>query len=264
MNGVRGMYGMVGVLALSGVSALGQTVPTPKAETTEAPKRYISCPTPDACTVQTFYLANETQPNEMNEVVTALRNLMPPDTKMFLVPSRAAILVEANAAELALAKQVIGELDKPRKTYRLTYTITEMEGDKKVNAQRFAIIVADGQRVTLKQGSKVPVATGSYNAVAANGNGPGSQTQFTYLDIGMNFDATLNEVAGGAQLKTKVEQSGVAEEHSIAGVQEPVIRQTVFEGTSFLKMGKAQMLGSVDVPGSTRHLDIEVVMEVVQ
>jgi len=74
---------------------------------------------------------------------------------------------------------------------------------------------------------------------------------------------TLTPVAGGGVLKSKVEQSGVGEQSTIAGVQEPVVRQTVLEGTSILTMGKPLMLGSVDVPGSTRHLDIEVMMELV-
>jgi hypothetical protein len=45
------------------------------------------------------------------------------------------------------------------------------------------------------------------------------------------------------------------------GAQEPVVRQTVLEGTSFLTPGKPLVLGSLDIPGSARHLDVEVVME---
>jgi hypothetical protein len=47
----------------------------------------------------------------------------------------------------------------------------------------------------------------------------------------------------------------------IANVQEPVIRQTVLEGTSAMKAGKPLTLGSLDVEGTTRHIDIEVVAE---
>jgi len=48
------------------------------------------------------------------------------------------------------------------------------------------------------------------------------------------------------------------------GAQDPIVRQTVMESTSFLTQGKPLMLGSVDIPGSTRHLDVEVVMELVK
>jgi hypothetical protein len=121
------------------------------------------------------------------------------------------------------------------------------------------MVVASGQKTTLKQGSRVPIATGSY---APNGSpNPGQQTQFTYLDVGMNFDAGLDEFDNGVRLLSSVEQSGVAEQNSIAGVQEPVIRQTSLKGAAYLAPGKPLTLGSLDIPGSTRHLDIEVVME---
>jgi len=125
------------------------------------------------------------------------------------------------------------------------------------------MIVVTGQRATLKQGSKIPVLTGSYNNGSATA-AAGVQTQFTYLDVGMNFAATLDEIDHGARLNSKVEQSSVGEEKAIADAQEPVIRQTVIESTSFLSLGKPLMLGSVDIPGTTRHMDIEVVMEQVQ
>ena len=90
------------------------------------------------------------------------------------------------------------------------------------------------------------------------------QTQFTYLDVGINIDATLNEVAGGAQCKCKVEQSSIGEEKAMGGVQEPIVRQSVIEAFSLLQMGKPEVVGSLDITGSTRHLDIEVVMEPVK
>ncbi len=44
----------------------------------------------------------------------------------------------------------------------------------------------------------------------------------------------------------------------------PVIRQTTLEGTSTLVQGKPLVLGSLDVPGSTRHQEVEVVSELVR
>jgi hypothetical protein len=48
---------------------------------------------------------------------------------------------------------------------------------------------------------------------------------------------------------------------TIANVQEPVIRQSVLEGTSVITPGKPLNLGAIDFTGSTRHMDIEVVAE---
>jgi type II secretory pathway component GspD/PulD (secretin) len=244
-NLAGGIVGITLAMALLGSGARAQTA-TPDVK-------------PGPLSVQTFYLTNVSQQSDANELTTALRNLLDPHDKIYLVLSQNAIVVQASPDQLLLAQKLLNDLDRPKKTYRLTYTITEMDGGKRVGAQHFAMIVVTGQRTTLKQGSKVPVVTGSYN--------PGSsqaQTQMTYLDVGMNFDATLDEFANGVRLRSKVEQSSIAEEKSGVGAQDPIVRQTVMESTAFLTQGKPLMLGSVDIPGSTRHLDVEVVMELVK
>ena len=211
---------------------------------------------------KTFYLTNASQLSDANEILVALRNTLPPYDKVVFISSQNAIVVEAPPEDLAEVHRLLGELDRPRKTYRLTYTLTEVDAGKRVGTEHFSMVVVTGQRTTLKQGSKVPVATGSYNSGATTANG--TETQFTYLDVGMNFSAQLDETEHGARLNSKVEQSSLGEDKNIANVLEPVVRQTVIEGTSFLTLNKPLMLGSADILGSTRHVDIEVVMEQVQ
>ena len=245
MKLARGICGMTLALLLSGSIAWTQAMPA-DAKASPLP-------------VQTFYLTNVSQIQDANELTTALRNLLDPHDKVYLVPSQNAIFVQGPPDQLALARKLLNDLDRPKKTYRLTYTIAESDAGKRVGVQHFAMIVVTGQRTTLKQGSKVPIATGSY--IASNSQ---TQTQMTYLDVGMNFDATLDEFANGVRLNSKVEQSSIAEEKSGAGAQDPIVRQTVLQGTSFLTQGKPLILGSLDIPGSTRHLDIEVVMDLVK
>ena len=123
------------------------------------------------------------------------------------------------------------------------------------------MIVTSGQDTVLKQGSKIPLATGSYST-GGSAAGVGVQTQFTYIDVGMNFDATLTEMGNNAMLKSAVEQSSVAPKTSdIAGVQEPIVRQSSLKGVALLAPGKPVVLGSMDIPGSTSRLQIEVLME---
>ena len=165
---------------------------------------------------------------------------------------------------LAVTQALLKDLDRPKKNYRLSYTVTEMDGGKRVGVQHFAMVVVSGQQSTLKQGIRVPIATGSYNATATAGASPspaGIQTQFTYLDIGMNFDATLTALENGAMLKSSVEQLSVAPETSGVGPQDPVLRQTSLRGMFFVTPNKPLNLGAVDIPGSTRHLDIEVTLD---
>lgn len=208
--------------------------------------------------VQTFYLANVSQQNDANEVLTAMRNLLEPRDKVYYVPSQNAILVSASPEQLKLARRLLDDLDRPKKTYRLTFATEEMEGDKVVGTQHFAMIVASGGRTVTKVGSKVPIVTGSYDATK------GAEKQVTYLDIGMNVDASVDESSQGLRLRTKVERMSVApEERTSLGSDDPIIRQAQIEGTANLVPGKSLMLGSLDVPGSTRHINVSVMAEMV-
>lgn len=143
------------------------------------------------------------------------------------------------------------------KTYRLTYTLTETDGGKRVGTQHFAIIAVSGRKTSLKQGNKVPLVTGSVSTAG------GPQTQVQYLDTGLNIDASIEESVDGVMLNTKIEQSSVAEEKSGLGTQDPIVRQTKLEGTSILTAGKPLILGSMDIPSSARRLDIEVLLEAI-
>ena len=244
MKVIRAILGMTVAMAFS---ALGGWAQTADAEAKPAD------------VVQTFYLNNVSQLNDAAELMAAVRNMLPSSAKVYLVSSQNAIVMSGTPDQLASAQKLLHELDRSRKTYRLTYTITEMDGSKRVGTQHFAMVVVSGQKTTLKQGSKVPVVTGSYAPDTTS-----AQTQYTYLDVGISLDATLDESPDGVRLRTKAEQSSIAEEKSSVGIQDPIVRQTVLEGASILTPGKPLVLGSLDIPGSTRHMDLEVAMEVVK
>ncbi|HXC97374.1 MAG TPA: secretin N-terminal domain-containing protein [Edaphobacter sp.] len=210
----------------------------------------------DTRPMQSFHLMNISSQNDANEVAVALRNLLDPSVKVFLVPNQNTIVMRGSTEQIALAQKVVSELDRPKKLYRLTYTMTDLEGGKRVGVQHFSMVVTEGQRTVMKQGNKVPIMTGSYNNASSQ-----AESQVTFIDIGMNFDATLDSYSNGTRLKTKVEQIGVAEEKSGLGPQDPIFRQTALEGTVLLVPGKAMVLGALDIPGSTRHVDVDVMME---
>jgi type II secretory pathway component GspD/PulD (secretin) len=238
------MFGMILLMMLDRMTVWAQTSPAGES--------------PNSFPIQTFYLTNVSQPKDAGELTTALRNLLDPHDKIYLVESENAVVVQGPPEQIALARTLLNDLDRPKKTYRLTYTITDTDGGKRVGTQHFSMIVVTGQRTSLKQGDKVPVATGYH------GGGNEVKTDMTYVDVGMNFDATLDEFANGVRLNSKVEQLSVADEKSGAGAQDPIIRQTVIQSTSFLTAGKPLILGSLDIPGNTRHVDIEVVMDLVK
>lgn len=208
-----------------------------------------------------FQLHNVAQENDAKEVLVALRNILQPTDKVYLVYNSSQIVLWAPPAEIERAGTIITALDQPKPAYRLTYTIAESENGKRIGVQHFSMVAVIGQRADLKQGDKVPVITGSLST-----DKMGEQTQFTYLDIGMNISSTLDRFANGLRLRSKVEQSSIAPSTAAPAVsnaasQDPIIRQSLLEGTSVLVPGKPLNLGGMDFVGSTRHLDFEVVAE---
>ena len=213
---------------------------------------------------RTFYLTNVTQQNDGNEIMVAIRNMLCPSTKIYYDAHQTAVLIEAPPSQLVLADKIIHDLDRPARTYRVTYTLTELDAGKTVSTQHYSMLLGDGEHSSLKEGNKIPIATGTYSGGAETPPNSGLQTQFTYLDIGMNFDAAVAVSGNSVRLKSKVEDSSLDQPVTIAGVTEPVVRQSVLDGTSLLTLDKPAMLGTIDVPNSTRHIDIAVLIEQVK
>jgi type II secretory pathway component GspD/PulD (secretin) len=207
----------------------------------------------DTDQTQTFFLKNVTERNDFNDVTTDLRNVFP-RAKFYGVSSQNAITVHATAEDLQAAQKLITEIDRPKKVYRITYTITEFDNGKKTGVQHYSMVVAGDNKSVFKQGNRIPIITGSFDK-----DNSGANTQIQYLDVGVNIETTVS----GVGLHTKIEQSSVADEKSNVGIQDPLVRQTMLEGTSTFTPGKVFVLGSIDIPGTTRHQDVEVVAELV-
>jgi type II secretory pathway component GspD/PulD (secretin) len=244
------LVGLTLVLTLFARGAVAQTQPT-DAKPAEV--------TSNSDTYQTIHLNNVTQQNDGNDILTALRNMLSPKSKVYYTASLGTLALRASADDIALAKEIVSELDRPKKSYHLTYTITETDGGKHVGEQRYSLVVVAGGKATLKQGNRVPIVTGNTKDGASV---PSSQVQ--YVDLGLNIDASLEGFADGLRLRSKVEQSSLSDDKSGVGMQDPVIHQTMVDGTSVLVQGKPFVLGSADVPGTTRHQEIEVVSELVK
>jgi general secretion pathway protein D len=110
----------------------------------------------------------------------------------------------------------------------------------------------DGQTAKLRIGDRIPIATGSFSsglgiaAGAAGGINPLVNTQFTYLDVGVNIDLTPRVHPNrDVSLKLKVEVSAHTNDVSIGGITQPVISQRVIEHDIRLKEGEASILGGL-------------------
>jgi general secretion pathway protein D len=79
--------------------------------------------------VQTFYLANSAQQNDLNDVVTAVRNVIT-NAKVFAVPSQNAIVMRATPDELLLAQKLVNDLDKARPEVVVDVAVLEVNRNK--------------------------------------------------------------------------------------------------------------------------------------
>lgn len=131
--------------------------------------------------------------------------------------------------------------------FLMTDTSTQIIDDPEIR-------VVDGQTAKLRVGDRVPVATGSFQAgigVGATGVGAGVvnplvNTQFQYLDVGVNVDVTPrihpdHEIS----MKVNVVVSSVTGEVNLGGINQPIISQRSIEHDIRLKDGEVSVLGGL-------------------
>jgi general secretion pathway protein D len=276
----------------------------------------------DEQAVQTFYLANAWQQNDLNDVQTALRNVMP-NTKVYGVQSQNAIVMRGTPDELLLAQKLIGDLDKPRPEVVVDMAVLEVSKNwertvgiswpssfgislsppstssstssssctagttgctstssgtsptlyslSHLKASDFKVTVGsatlnllltdtntqilqdprvratDGQKAAMKIGSKIPIATGSYQTGAATALVSSLvNTQFQYEDVGVDIEMTPSvHYNHDVTLKIKITVSAQSGSVSISGVTEPILSQRVVDQVIRLREGEASILGGI-------------------
>jgi general secretion pathway protein D len=111
----------------------------------------------------------------------------------------------------------------------------------------------DGQPAKLRVGDRVPVATGSFQAGVGVGTTAGAgfvnplvNTQFQYIDVGVNMDVTPHVHPNrDVSLKVSIEVSSVTGTSTIGGIQQPIISQRKIEHEIRLKEGEVSILGGL-------------------
>jgi general secretion pathway protein D len=114
----------------------------------------------------------------------------------------------------------------------------------------------DNQKATLKIGERVPVATGSFQpGIGGVGINPLVNTQFQYLDVGVNIDVTPHVHADReVTLKITMEISSVVGQSSIGGISQPIIGQKKIEHEIRLKDGESSLIGGILDDSQTKAL----------
>jgi type II secretory pathway component GspD/PulD (secretin) len=211
-------------------------------------------PDNQARSYQTFYLKNATSQNAANDIQTAMRNMIP-SAKIYYLATENALSFSGRPEDLAQAQKMLADLDRPQQVYRVTYTLSDGHGAPR----RLVLLLVPGRRAMAKQGSRVPIMTGSYK----EGGGEPANTQFQYVDVGLNVDASMEGYGDGLRLQSKIEETSISEQKSNVGIQDPIVDQSVLESESAVSSGKPATLGSLDMPDG-KHMEVQVAIEVVQ
>ncbi len=152
----------------------------------------------------------------------------------------------------------IGNLDATDFTVTIPpLTATALLSDSTTKLiQNPQIRALDGQKASLKIGDRVPIATGSFQpGIGGVGINPLVNTQFQYLDVGVNIDITPHVHAGReVTLKVVLDISAVTSHVSIGGIDQPVIGQRKIDHEIRLKDGEVNLLGGIMENAQTKSL----------
>src|SRR5260221_2868928 len=289
-------------------------------DTTQKHKDY------DEQLVETFYLGNTVQSQDLTEITNGLRQVLNL-TKVQQLNSQNAIIVRDTADKLAIARKLLKDIDKAKpevwikvevlsaSTDRLrdlgvlpgqsasvaftppgTASTTPTTGSGGTNTpssiplkgfhfgasdysvtlpgatanfvltdtatkiiQNPEIRSIDGQPAKLNIGSRVPIATGSFQAgvgVGTTSVNPLVNTQFTYIDVGVNVNITPHVHPNHeVSLKVAIEVSQVISTATIGGIQQPVIGQNKIEHDIRLREGEASILGGLFTKTDSKTLN---------
>jgi general secretion pathway protein D len=119
--------------------------------------------------------------------------------------------------------------------------------------------VTDGSKATLKVGSRIPYATGSFlpslGGVATSGTTYGllGTTQFQFQDVGVNLELTPHLLADGeVAIHAVIEILSLGANVTIGGIQEPTFGQRKIEHDIRLKEDEVSVLGGLIQSTMTR------------
>ena len=271
--------------------------------------------------IKTFYLSNYSQPSDLQDIVSILRQIL--DVQRVLPNnSQGAVIIRGTPDQVAMAEKIVDDFDKAKPEVIVEVAIMQVRRDKlrnlgfqpptsvaiqlkpantnvnnsnnsnnnnnqtntptnngslslndfkNLNANNFQVTIpqatldflfsdsnskllqnpqiraSDGLKASLKIGDRIPVATGSFQpGIGGVGINPLVNTQFQYLDVGVNIDITPrvhgnNEVS----LKVAMDISSQTGQTNIGGIQQPIISQRKVEHDIRLREGEVSLLAGI-------------------
>ena len=156
------------------------------------------------------------------------------------------------ALVLAMGAALFGADAPSGKSYKIDFTVKDMEAGKTITSRTYSMRAETGQPEvgSIRTGSKVPVPTGGGSAITS--------MQFTYIEAGVNIDIhRFREADGSVFLAVSADVSSFVE-GSPDKIPQPVIRQNKWNSMVSAKIGKPTTIFSSDDVSSKRQMIIEM------
>ncbi len=143
------------------------------------------------------------------------------------------------------------ETGQDERTFQLTFTARELdENGKVVNSRKYVTTAATGPS---KNGGGGNIRTGAKIPVQTSGAG-----NFTYMDVGANFDVSRVRVVKGNRLAMQVSADISSLDSTGRTDSNPVIRQNRWMGEVEVPIGGRKVFFSSDDLASKKSMQIEL------
>ena len=137
-------------------------------------------------------------------------------------------------------------------TYKVDFTIRDTGDAGGKTGRKYSLLVNRGIRTIFKVGNRVPVATGGVSSNAL------VNTQFTYIDVGLNIECTVNEIGPRFAIHSDMDISTAVMPDKASSVQNPTISQIKLNLETTVAPGKPTLIASFDDPVTSRKFDLDV------
>jgi len=142
--------------------------------------------------------------------------------------------------------------------FKVEFNIRDGGDTAAKGGRRFTLLMEPNRKAVFKVGSRVPVATGSFQPGSAGGN-PMVNTQYTYVDVVVNIDCLVSEMNGRLAMHGELDLSSVAERDaaSRAANPNPTVVQTKLVLDTAVELGKPTVVAAIDDPANQRQFQVE-------
>jgi hypothetical protein len=138
----------------------------------------------------------------------------------------------------------------PPHSYRLDYTLTELEDGKKIDSRQYSISTGGGTQSErawqgqVKIGTRVPVVMKSDGTIE-------------YVDVGTKINGFISMRDDAQVLFTDCDVSSVVTDDAKVDGR-PILRTLTISNQTPIVVGKPMMVGAADDPNSKRKFQLEV------